>query len=113
MHELSIVLSILEIAEDKVREHQAERVESIELEIGQLAGIEWAAMDFAWEVAVRNTVLEGSTREIRKIEGKAKCLECENEFPCSTLYSACTSCGSVFSNLLQGKELRVSSMVLI
>ncbi len=113
MHELSIVMSILEIAEDKVREHQAQRVESIELEIGQLAGIEWEAMDFAWEAAVRNTVLDGSTREIRKIEGRAKCLECKNEFPCSALYTACPSCGNVFSSLLQGKELRVSSMILI
>lgn len=113
MHELSIVLSILEIAEDKVREHRAQRVESIELEIGQLAGIEWEAMDFAWEVAVRNTVLENSARAICKVEGKAKCLECGSEFPCPTLYTACTSCGSIFSNLLHGKELRVSSMVLI
>lgn len=113
MHELSIVLSILEIAEEKVREHQAQNVESIELEIGQLAGIEWEAMDFAWGAAVRNTVLENSTRKIRKIEGRAKCLECGTEFQCSALYTECPSCRSVFSNLLQGKELRVSSMVLI
>ncbi len=113
MHELSIVLSILDIVEEKVREHQACAVESIELEIGQLAGIEWEAMDFAWDAAVRGTVLENSSREIRKVEGRARCQECGEVFPCPVLFSPCPTCGSVFSDLLQGKELRIKSIVLV
>ncbi len=113
MHELSIVLSILDIAADQVKQHQAHRVESIELEIGQLAGIEWEALDFAWDAAIRNTVLENSSREVRKIEGRAKCLECSAEFGAPALFTPCPACGSVFSNLLQGKELRIKSMVVI
>jgi hydrogenase nickel incorporation protein HypA/HybF len=113
MHELSIVMSILDIVEGQVRSHHAQKVESIELEIGQLAGIEWEAMDFAWDAAVRNTVLENSSREIRKVEGRARCLECGEVFPCPTLFTPCTVCGSVFSDLLQGKELRIRSLVLI
>ena len=38
MHELSIVLSIVDIAEQQVALNDAQSVEEIELEIGQLAG---------------------------------------------------------------------------
>ena len=113
MHELSIVMSILDIAEEKVREHHAHTVESIELEIGQLAGIEWEAMNFAWDTAIRNTVLENSKREIIKVEGKARCLECSNEFSSPALFTPCPSCGSLFADIFQGKDLRIKSLVLI
>lgn len=58
MHELSIVLSIVDIAEQQVALNDAQSVEEIELEIGQLAGVEWDALDFAWEAATKHTVLE-------------------------------------------------------
>lgn len=112
MHELSIVMSILDIASEQVKNHQATRVESIELEIGHLAGIEWEALNFAWDAAIRNTVLENSVREVHRIEGKARCLECGAVFQAPALYTSCPDCGSVFSELLQGKELRIKSLVL-
>jgi Zn finger protein HypA/HybF involved in hydrogenase expression len=49
MHELSIVMSIVETAEEKVKEHHAQTVESIDLIIGDLAGVDSHALDFAWE----------------------------------------------------------------
>ncbi len=113
MHELSIVLSIVDIAEQQVTLNNAQRVEEIELEIGQLAGVEWSALDFAWEAATKNTVLDKSFRKLTVIEGKARCLECGQAFSAPTLYSECPVCGSFFSDLLSGKELRVKTLTLI
>lgn len=47
MHELSIVMSILDIAQKQANMAQAKVVEEIELEIGELSGIEKMSFDFA------------------------------------------------------------------
>lgn len=113
MHELSIVLGIVEIAENQVKQHQSRRVEAIELEIGYLAGVEWEALEFAWEAATKHTVLENSQREVARIEGAAKCLECQRAFPISSLFEPCPSCGSYFSEVTRGKELRIKSLTIV
>ena len=112
MHELSIVQSIVDIAETQVRQAGARQVDCIELDIGQLAGVEWSALDFAWEVAVRHTVLQGAERVVRRIPGKAKCLECQKVFNLSALYDACPDCNAHFHQILSGRELRVSALTV-
>ncbi|MBK6947287.1 MAG: hydrogenase maturation nickel metallochaperone HypA [Haliscomenobacter sp.] len=113
MHEISIVLSIIDIAEQQAALNGARHVEEIELEIGQLAGVEWDALDFAWEAATKNTVLEKSSRKLTIVDGRARCLECGQAFSAPTLFTECPSCGSFFSDLLSGKELRVKSLTLV
>lgn len=113
MHELSIVQSIIDIAESEVRKAGAHSVESIELEIGDLAGVEFSALDFAWDVAVRHTVLERAERQIRHVEGSARCSDCGQEFIMKQLFDACPSCGQYFNEILQGKELKVKALVVI
>lgn len=52
MHELSIMHHIVGIAEEQVRQHGAQEVESLELSIGDLCGIEMEALLFAWEASL-------------------------------------------------------------
>jgi hydrogenase nickel incorporation protein HypA/HybF len=113
MHELSIVMSIVDVAEEQVRSHQAKEVESIDLEIGALAGVDDHALEFAWEAGVKNTVLEKARRNINKQKGWAKCLECDKEFEIKMLYDPCPVCGEYLLQILEGKELKIQSMVLL
>ncbi len=110
MHELSIVMGIVNIAEQEVNKVQAKKVEVIELDIGELSGIEMDALDFAWEMAVKGTVLENAQRKINHIEAKAKCSECGCDFSIKQLYDACPECNSYFKDIYQGKELRVKAL---
>lgn len=113
MHELSIVLSIIESAEEQVRKHGANQVESIDLAIGELAGIERLALDFAWEAAAPDTVLSHAQLNIIAIPARARCMDCGHEFPVQELYEACPKCGEYFTDIIQGKELKIQSMTLI
>ena len=110
MHELSIALGIVKIAEDESRKASARTVKSIELEIGSMAGIEMDSLDFAWPVAVKDTVLEHANRKIDLIPAKAKCLECQTEFNLEHTFDACPGCKSYFKDIFQGKELRVKAL---
>jgi hydrogenase nickel incorporation protein HypA/HybF len=112
MHELSIIQSIVEIAEEQVQARSASQVEEIELEIGELAGVEWGALDFAWDVGVQQSVLQDAKRIINKIRGVAKCAECNTEFHMQKLYDKCPECQSYFNTIVKGKELRVKALTI-
>lgn len=112
MHELSIALSIVDIAEEEVKKANASKVEKIELDIGNLSGVEIDALEFIWQEAVRSSVLENSERRINRIRGKAKCMECAEEFEMEQLFDACPKCNQYFNEIIQGKELKVRSLTL-
>jgi hydrogenase nickel incorporation protein HypA/HybF len=110
MHELSIALGIVKIAEQERRKAGAKVVESIELAIGTLSGIELDSLDFAWPIAVKDTVLEHSERKVEIIAGWAKCLECATEFPLQQVFDNCPKCQGYFKDIIRGQELRVKAL---
>ncbi len=110
MHELSIALGIVKIAEEETAKAMAKKVDTIELEIGTLAGIEFESLDFVWPMAVKNTVLENAQKKVTIVKGKGKCVDCETVFDMDHFYDSCPKCQSNFKGILQGKELRVKSL---
>jgi hydrogenase nickel incorporation protein HypA/HybF len=112
MHELSIVMSIVEIAEEQMRRNNARHIDQIELDIGSMAGIEFDSLDFVWDAGVRNTGLSEAERKINRIQAKARCLECGCEFSVTEPFQQCPACEGFLNEFIQGKELRVKSLVL-
>ena len=112
MHELTIVLNIVELSEDQLKQHDGNKIDAIELEIGSLAGIEMDAFHFAWTAALPGSVLQDSALTIKSMEGAAKCGQCHHEFEVSDHYEPCPRCGSFRSELVQGKELRINSLTI-
>lgn len=112
MHELSIALGIVKIAEKACDNESAKKVDVIELEIGELSGIEQSSLEFAWPIAVRDTRLENAERVIQWVEGKAECLECGEKFSVQSLYDSCPKCKGYFKDITAGKELLVKSLIV-
>lgn len=110
MHELSIVMGILKIAENETEKAGATKVDLIELEIGTLAGIELDALNFAWSRAVQDTVLATAVKKIDIVEARAQCMECDQIFPLQNVYDPCPNCQTYLKGILQGKELRVKAL---
>jgi len=113
MHELSIVQSIVDIAIDEMVKSGARAIEKIELEIGTQAGVEFHALDFAWDVGVRNTPLQDAQKVIHKVQATARCSQCNHVFPVDEPFPSCPLCREVLVQVMQGKELKVKSLVLI
>ncbi|NOX47245.1 MAG: hydrogenase maturation nickel metallochaperone HypA [Chlorobi bacterium] len=110
MHELSIAVNIVEIAEESTLKEGATIVNEIELEIGNMSGVVLEAMELALESAVKGTMLEKAKVKITTIPGKAKCSDCGAEFEIEELYAPCPECGNPFADIIQGKELKVKSL---
>lgn len=112
MHELSIVLNIIDMVEREARNAGAERVKGLELLMGRFSTIEPAAFDLAWQQAIKNTLLQDAELVVRHIPGKARCLECGHAFSMEELYDPCPQCGSHLSDIVEGKELKIQSITI-
>lgn len=112
MHEFSIALSIIEIAENEAKKANSEKVSELVLDIGTMAGIEFHALDFAMESATKNTMLEKADIIINKIQAKGQCKDCKHEFEIQTAFDQCPECNGYFINVMSGKELKVKSLVV-
>jgi len=112
MHELSIALSIVDLAEKQARQNHAEEIEELELEIGSLAGVEIQTLMFALESTVKGTLLEHARIVRNDIRGEGRCGDCRTVFEMSRLIEPCPRCGSYFVNIIKGKELRIKSIVV-
>ena len=113
MHELSVAMGIVRIAEEETARARAKEVQLIELEIGDLAGVELDSLEYVWEAAVMGTVLEKAKRKIIKVPGLGKCLDCGLEYPILQHYDPCPECHSFLKNIITGKELRVKAIEVI
>ncbi|MCK9398568.1 MAG: hydrogenase maturation nickel metallochaperone HypA [Bacteroidales bacterium] len=112
MHELSIALSIVELAEEEARKADAISISKVELEIGTMAGIETDALLFAWDSVVQGTMAQQSQLVIHTVEAEAHCLECGKDFPAEHFFVQCPHCNSFRYQITKGKELRISSLLV-
>ncbi len=110
MHELSIALGIVKIAEVERQKANALKVDRIELEIGALSGVELESLDFVWPMAVKDTTLENAIYEVDYVAGKARCLECGQAYSIENLFDMCPLCKGYFKDVISGKELRVKAL---
>jgi hydrogenase nickel incorporation protein HypA/HybF len=112
MHELSIAISIVELAEEEAKKALASSITKVEVEIGTMSGVENDALLFAWDVAAKGTMADQAPLIIHTIQAEAHCLECGTDFPAENFFVECPQCKSFRYQLTRGKELRVSSLLV-
>lgn len=111
MHELSIAYNLVEIAQSEAEAAGARGVEAVHLRLGGLAGVVREALLFSYEIAVKETLLEGSRLVIEDVPVMVYCAECGQT---STLESVqllvCKHCGTPTMDIRQGRELEIRSL---
>lgn len=112
MHEMSIVASIIDIAEDEAKKADAKIITELELDIGTVSGIELEALNFAFLALKPKTLLKDADIKINKIPAISKCLKCENQFETENVFTLCPKCDSYETILIQGKEMKVKSILV-
>lgn len=109
MHELSIVMNILEVVEENARQHHAQKVIEVELNVGMLSGVEFEALEFAFEHVTKSDLMNNVRFLINKIQPMAKCTECNHEFETMHYAAKCPQCGSFRTEIIKGDELMIQS----
>ncbi len=110
MHEMSIVAGVLDIAENEARSAGAAVINSVEIEVGALAGVEVDALEFCFEVARKGTLAAEASLVIHQIPGRGHCPDCGQDVVMDYFMAVCSACGEGLLEVLQGQELRVRSL---
>ena len=111
MHELSIAMSMVEMATEESQRLGAERVTALHLKVGLLSGVVKDALIFSYEVACAGTPLEGSKLIIDDVPVKVYCPRCRSEKELDSIQLfACPACGELTPEVLEGRELQVVAM---
>jgi hydrogenase nickel incorporation protein HypA/HybF len=70
MHELSIAVSLVELACEEKERHQLERIHALHLRVGSLSGVVKDALIFSFDAAAAGTCIEGASLKIAETSGR-------------------------------------------
>lgn len=109
MHEMSLAEGIMQIVEDQGSQ-AGNKVTSVTLSIGELAGIEIESLRFCFDVVSRQTLAEGAALEIESVPGSAFCFDCIAQVPHHNRGDACERCGGHKLTVVDGAQMKVKSL---
>jgi hydrogenase nickel incorporation protein HypA/HybF len=110
VHELSVAVSLVEMACEKAATLGDVRVEAIHLRLGALSGVVRDALLFSFELAAAGTAVAGARLEIADVPLTVFCPSCsvERELPGFPL--VCPVCGAVTPQVVRGRDLELSAL---
>jgi hydrogenase nickel incorporation protein HypA/HybF len=111
MHELSISLSIIELATEEAEKHGAVRVDAVHLRLGAMSGVVKESLLFSYDLACEGTLLKGSSLVIEEIPVMVYCPACGIEtLPNSIQSLCCPVCETPTPQVTRGRELEVVAL---
>jgi hydrogenase nickel incorporation protein HypA/HybF len=111
MHELSIAMSIVDMAQEEAARHGQAQVQAVHLRLGLLSGVVKEALLSSYEMACASTPLEGSQLLIEEIPVEVFCPKCDGPRVVSSIqWFCCPECGTPTPTVLRGKELEVVAL---
>jgi hydrogenase nickel incorporation protein HypA/HybF len=109
MHELSIAQAIAAVAE---RHAAGRRVSAVEVRIGHLRQVVPSALEFAFELTVKETCLDGASLRIEEVPAAGRCRACGADTVFERFPLACAACYGIDVEVTGGEELLVDSLEL-
>jgi len=111
VHELSIAMSIIDIACEEAHRLAAQRVRAVHLKLGQLSGVVRRALESAYEMAVEQSEISGARLVIEEVPVAIYCRRCDGERPARSIQEmCCATCGEPSYEVVRGRDLEVVRM---
>jgi len=110
MHELAITQSILNIALSEAEKYNSPRILSINIRIGEFAGVVPALIQDYFSLISKGTPAEEAKLVLERVPVKIRCLDCEEEHVIDRAHVRCPNCGSIRFKMLSGREFYVESL---
>lgn len=111
MHEMGIALQIIDIATASIPEDMKDaKIEKVNLKIGKLAAVVPESLKFCFNVAVKDTLLEGAGLFIEEMPVIARCQDCDTEWTIDGPAFSCENCKGGNLDIISGRELDIESI---
>ena len=107
MHELSIVSSVVDSVIESLERYPGARVLEVRLRVGALAE---DSLQFCYELATRETPLEGSRLVVKIVPVMVHCDACGKDGELESLQSFhCPHCGEPAGDVRAGREMEIEA----
>ncbi|HIR35141.1 MAG TPA: hydrogenase maturation nickel metallochaperone HypA [Candidatus Faecimorpha stercoravium] len=110
MHEMSILMSMVEMAEQYAKQQHAERITGISLEIGEMSAVVPEYVEFLFPDVTEGTMLEGAELSIRRQPVCVCCRDCDTVYEWRKEGFRCPACGSEAAQIVSGREFKIQSI---
>jgi hydrogenase nickel incorporation protein HypA/HybF len=110
MHEVGIMQSVLQIAEEQARKSGAVAIHEIRMRVGRMTGVVLESLEHAFAVLKDGTLAEEARLVVDEIPGTCWCAECDREFEAEGMIGECPACLRPSFEIRRGRELEVVSL---
>jgi len=111
MHELGIMINVVNSIEKIAAENGVTKVETLVLQVGELSPVVPHYLEAVYPAAVDGTLLKDTKLQIEVIPGNALCRHCGTEFNLMKNKKVCPDCGQSDWELLSGTEFLIKEIV--
>lgn len=110
MHELGIVIHVVETIEKIVKEQKLTHVQSLVLEIGEASGVVPHYIEEVYPIAIEQSFLKDMKLEIEQIKAIGLC-ECGHQYQITEHDGLCPKCHSQKFNVISGRQFNIKQIV--
>lgn len=111
MHEMGIAMEIIDIAKASIpADMEGARIERINLQVGKLSAVVADSLRFCFDLAVKETPLEGAELAIEELDVVVRCKKCQTQWTVTEPVFTCRQCQSGEIDILSGRELEIRSI---
>ncbi|TWU44887.1 hydrogenase nickel incorporation protein [Novipirellula aureliae] len=111
MHELSIALNVLDIAEQTMNEHPESELVAIHIRLGPMSGVVCEALESAFTIARQQTLYPEVELVIEETQLLIDCPQCrKHQMAISINDLRCRTCGTISGKIVGGRELEIAAL---
>jgi hydrogenase nickel incorporation protein HypA/HybF len=111
MHELSLISSVVDSVIESMAAYPGARVIEVRLRVGALAAVVEDSLQFCYEIASRETRLEGSQLVVTVVPVTVHCAACGKDGLLANLQSfRCPHCGELTGDVRGGREMEIEAV---
>ncbi len=114
MHELGIVVHVIEQVEKVADENNVDKVTKLTLEVGEVSSVvpELFKDCFEWSKK-KSEYLKDAELELVVLEGISYCEDCGQTYKTTSYAKQCPHCGSNKTYLVTGNEVRIKDIEVL
>jgi hydrogenase nickel incorporation protein HypA/HybF len=119
MHELGMAMEIVEVVTKSLEGRKVMAVKEVEVELGELQRISPGQMRQVFEMASKDTIVEGAELKVKIKKGKVRCQDCGysggvkvemNHDHDHAAHIHCPACDGVSIEILEGNDIDVRNI---
>jgi hydrogenase nickel incorporation protein HypA/HybF len=110
MHELSLVMALIDQVGEICRQEQAERLLRIEVVVGALSGVERDPLEFCFGIAAEDTVAAGATLVVEEVPVTVACRACGARSDPELPLLCCSACRSHDVEVVAGRDFYIKAI---